>query len=131
MRTFRVTVNGLPYDVSVEELGTVPAARQAPQSMAAPKPVAAPIVSPPKNAYNMAAKPAAVGGDAVSAPMPGVVLNILVKIGQTVSCGDVLLILEAMKMENEVTAPVAGTIKEILVGKGASVNAGDLMVVFE
>jgi len=131
MRTFRVTVNGLPYDVSVEELGAAPAARPAPQSMAPPKPLTAPIASPPKTVHATADRPTVVVGDAVSAPMPGVVLNIMVKIGQTVNFGDVLLILEAMKMENEVTAPVAGTIKEILVGKGVSVNTGDLMVVFE
>ncbi|MBS3886521.1 MAG: acetyl-CoA carboxylase biotin carboxyl carrier protein subunit [Dethiobacter sp.] len=131
MRAFRVTVNGLSYDVSVEELAAAPAVRTAPQSVAAPKQVAAPIAAPAKAAHETAAKPTFLNGEAVLAPMPGVVLNVMVEIGQTVNCGDVLLILEAMKMENEVTAPVAGTIKEIAVAKGASVNARDLMLVIE
>jgi biotin carboxyl carrier protein len=63
--------------------------------------------------------------------MPGVVLNVLVSEGQEVKSGDVLLILEAMKMENEVTAPADGTVKELAVTKGTSVNTGDLMVVIE
>jgi glutaconyl-CoA decarboxylase len=63
--------------------------------------------------------------------MPGVVVNVLVGTGQEVKAGQVLLILEAMKMENEVTAPVGGTVKVVAVSKGANVNTGDLMVVIE
>ncbi|MBS3902410.1 MAG: biotin/lipoyl-binding protein [Dethiobacter sp.] len=131
MRAFRVTVNGLSYDVSVEELGVAPPVRTAPQSQATAKPANSPIASNPKTAHVTTVNPTLLTGDAVFSPMPGVVLNILVEIGQSVNCGDVLLILEAMKMENEVTASVAGTIKEITVAKGASVNTGDLMVVIE
>lgn len=131
MRAFRVTVNGLSYDVSVEELGAVPLVRTAPQPIETAKPVNAPISSNQKVAHVATAEQTPVSGDAVYSPMPGVVLNIMVEIGQIVGSGDVLLILEAMKMENEVTASVAGTIKEIAVAKGSSVNTGDLMVVIE
>ncbi|MBT9139799.1 MAG: Glutaconyl-CoA decarboxylase subunit gamma [Dehalococcoidia bacterium] len=131
MRAFRVTVNGLAYDVSVEELGVAPTVRTTPQSVEATKPANAPNSFNQKAAHVAPAKQTLVSGDAVYSPMPGVVLNIMVEIGQTVNCRDVLLILEAMKMENEVTASVAGTIKEIAVAKGASVNTGDLMVVIE
>lgn len=130
MRNFRITVNGLAYDVSVEELGAAPVTRPAPQHKVPPKPTI-PIASPPKEATVASPRPAAIGGNAVLAPMPGVVLNIMVETSQTVNCGDVLLILEAMKMENEVTAPADGIIKEIAVIKGASVSAGDLMVVIQ
>lgn len=147
MKSFRVTVNGQAYDVSVEEYGTAapatqtppaPVVKQAPVSApkpaaAAPAPTPAPAPAAPK-AAPAAPKPAAAaatGGNTVTAPMPGVVLNIMVSVGQTINANDVLLILEAMKMENEVTAPVAGTVKEVVVTKGASVNTGDVMVVIE
>lgn len=146
MRNFRITVDGQAYDVAVEELGssthaTAPAARPAPTAPAAPRPAAAapaPRAAAPKSApapkAAPAPKPAAAvsgGGNSISAPMPGVVLNVLVSEGQEVKSGDVLLILEAMKMENEVTAPADGTVKELAVTKGTSVNTGDLMVVIE
>ena len=142
MKSFRVTVNGQAYDVSVEEYGTAAPATQTPAApvvkqapVSAPKPVAAapaPAPAAPK-AAPAAPKPAAAaaGGNTVTAPMPGAVLNIMVSVGQTINANDVLLILEAMKMENEVTAPVAGTVKEVVVAKGASVNTGDVMVVIE
>ncbi|MBS4008838.1 MAG: acetyl-CoA carboxylase biotin carboxyl carrier protein subunit [Clostridium sp.] len=131
MRAFRVTVNGLSYEVTVEEVGTVPGASMPSPSIETVKPTNTAIPAR-QNATNLtAAKPNLVSGDAVYSPMPGVVLKIMVEIGQIVNCGDVLLILEAMKMENEVTASVAGTIKEIAVAKGSSVNTGDLMVVIE
>jgi glutaconyl-CoA/methylmalonyl-CoA decarboxylase subunit gamma len=146
MRKFRVTVNGQAYDVVVEEYGEA-AAMPAPavsvrptQYVSAPKAPAAPLVSPPVSPPPAAARPApppkpvsqpVVGGTAVSAPMPGVILNVLVSAGQAVKAGEVLLILEAMKMENEVTSPATGTVKEIAVSKGSNVNTGDLMVVIE
>ena len=139
MKKFRVTVNGQPYDVAVEEIGAgtiaVPVMKTAPQPVSAPRPVAqtpAPQAVPAAPVAPAAApKPLAGGGNSVSAPMPGVVLSVMVNAGQTVKSGDVLLILEAMKMENEVTAPAAGTVKEVVVAKGTSVNTGDLMVVIE
>ena len=145
MKNFHVTVNGQPYDVTVEEIGAgaaaAPVFKTAPQQVSAPRPSAptprpAPQAAPvaplaPAATSKPVAKAAAAGGNSVSAPMPGVVLSVMVNVGQKVKANDVLLILEAMKMENEVTAPVAGTIIEVVVSKGTSVNTGDLMVVIE
>ncbi|MBS4031304.1 MAG: biotin/lipoyl-binding protein [Clostridiales bacterium] len=140
MREFRITVNGQPYEVSVEEMGSTspiaaPAAK--PPVVAkppAPTPPVKPSAAAPRPAPAAAPKPVAQstgGGAGITAPMPGVILNIMVTVGQSVKEGDVLLILEAMKMENEVTSPSAGTVKEIPVSKGSNVNTGDLMIVIE
>lgn len=152
MREFKVTVNGQPYDVSVEEIGTTspaavpvakppvvvkpPVAAKPPAAVkpSAPTPAAKPSAAAPKPAPAAAPKPAAQatsGGAGVTAPMPGVILNVMVTVGQSVKEGDVLLILEAMKMENEVSSPSTGTIKEVAVSKGSNVNTGDLMIVIE
>lgn len=122
MKNYRITVNGTAYDVAVEELGAS-AAPAAPASVAAP--AAAPVAAP--------AAPAApaVSGNAgsivVSAPMPGKILNVKANVGASVKKGDVVLILEAMKMENEVVAPEDGTIASINVAAGDSVEAGDTL----
>ena len=118
MRKFIVNVNGNSYEVEVEEVG---GASQAP---AAPKaaPVAAPKAAP---AAPKAAAPA--GGTAVKAPMPGNVLDIKVSNGQAVKEGDVVVILEAMKMENEIYAPCDGTVT-VVAAKGSTVNTGDVLV---
>ena len=94
-------------------------------------PVAAPVAAPaPAAAPAPVAAPAApVAGETVSAPMPGNILNVAVTVGQSVKAGDVLLILEAMKMENEIKAPKNGTVAQILVSKGSSVDTGAPMVV--
>ncbi|WP_053955577.1 biotin/lipoyl-containing protein [Inediibacterium massiliense] len=126
MKKFNITVNGNSYEVEVEELGGVtstPAQRPVVQRSQAPVPKAAPKPQPQK-----AAK-APVGGNTVTAPMPGTILDIKVKEGDTVDNGQVLLILEAMKMENEIMAPLAGKVVSIHTTKGASVNAGDVLVV--
>ncbi len=119
MKRFQVTVNGTAYDVQVQEVGgaaavpvTAPAA-----------PVAAPAAAP---APAKAAAPA--GGTAVKAPMPGNIWEIKAAAGQKVARGDVLLILEAMKMENEITAPGDGTVAAIHVNKGDAVDTGALLV---
>ncbi len=125
MRQFNITVNGVAYQVSVDEVAAgaaAPVAAPAPVA-AAPAPVAAPAP---------AAKPAAkavAGGTKINSPMPGTILDLKCKVGDTVKKGTILLILEAMKMENEIIAPVDGTVKQIAVNKGASVSSGDLMVV--
>ena len=125
MRQFNITVNGVAYQVSVDEVAAgaaAPVAAPAPVA-AAPAPVAAPAP-----AAKPAAKPVA-GGTKINSPMPGTILDLKCKVGDTVKKGTILLILEAMKMENEIIAPVDGTVKQIAVNKGASVSSGDLMVV--
>lgn len=124
VKKYRVTVNGQSYDVGVEEIGTAGSA--APQMVAAPAPAAQP---PAAAAAAPAAAPAASGGAAtVKAPMPGTVLSLKVAAGQAVRRGDVLLILEAMKMENEITSPSDGVVAAIRVQSGSTVNTGDPMV---
>ena len=121
MRKFIVNVNGNSYEVEVEEVGG--AATQTPA--AAPKAVAAPAAAPKAAAPKAAAAPA--GGTPVKAPMPGNVLDIKVSNGQAVKEGDVVVILEAMKMENEIYAPCDGTVT-VVAAKGSTVNTGDVLV---
>ena len=131
MRKFAITVNGQTYEVEVEEIGGAPTFAAAP----APAPVAAPAAAPkaapaaPKAAP--AAKPAAAapaGAEAVKAPMPGTILDVKVSNGQAVKKGDVLCVLEAMKMENEIMAPRDGSVASVNVNKGATVNTGDVLL---
>lgn len=137
-KKFRITVNGESYEVEVEDLGgdTPVARRPAPAAVAAapavsvPQPkAAAPAAAAPKAPVAApAAKPVAAGQGSVTAPMPGTVLDLKVKEGDQVKAGDTVLILEAMKMENEIAAPVSGTVKSIHVTKGAAVNPGDVLL---
>ena len=115
MKKYKVNVNGTVYEVTVEAMdGAAPAAPAA----AAP---AAPAASAP-------AAPVA-GGEKVSAPMPGTILDVRVSNGASVKKGDILFILEAMKMENEIMAPCDGTIASVSVTKGAAVDSGALLCV--
>lgn len=126
MRKFIVNVNGNSYEVEVEEVGagvSAPAAAPAPAAAAAAAPKAAPAAAP--KAAPKAAAPA--GGTPVKAPMPGNILDIKVQSGAAVKSGDVLIILEAMKMENEIVAPSDGTVT-VVTTKGAAVNTGDVLV---
>lgn len=116
MKNYRITVNGTAYDVAVEELG----AGAAPAAVAAPAPVAAAAPAAP-------AAPAAAGSIEVAAPMPGKILNVKAGVGTAVKKGDVILILEAMKMENDVVAPEDGTVASINVSAGDAVEAGDVL----
>ena len=116
MKKYTITVNGTAYEVEVEEAGVVASAPKA-----APK--AAPAPAP------KAAAPVAAGATTVSAPMPGKVLSINVKAGDAVKAGDVLLILEAMKMQNEIMAPADGTVSDVRVSAGQTVATGDVMIV--
>ena len=116
MRKFNVNVNGKIYVVEIEETGA-----------------AAPTVEAPKAEAPKAAAPAPqVTGGAVNveSPMPGTILDVKVQVGSTVKKGDVLCVLEAMKMENEILAPQDGTVKSV-VTKGSTVNTGDILVGLE
>jgi len=134
MRKFAITVNGQAYEVEVEEIGGAPSFAPAPAPVQfaapAPAPVAAPAARPAAPAPKAAAPAAAgsVGATKVNAPMPGTVLDVKVSVGQKVKNGETLLILEAMKMENEIASPADGTVASINVSKGTSVSTGDLMI---
>ena len=124
---YRISLNGRSYEVEVElaapmllqefqSFGPAPAAPAAPAAEAAP--VAAPVAAPSVTG----------DGESVDSPMPGNILKVNVVSGQTVKQGDVLLILEAMKMENEIMAPKSGTVTQVLVSKGATVETGAPLV---
>jgi len=120
MKKYNVTVNGTAYEITLEVVDAAdvkttapaPAAAPAPAPAAAPAPVAAPA-----------------GGETVSAPMPGTILSVNVQNGATVKKGDVLMVLEAMKMENEIMSPCDGTIASVNVQKGSSVETGSVLCV--
>lgn len=126
-KQYSVTVNGTVYDVTVEELGTAaaPAAVSAPTP--APAPVAAPAPAPAQAPAAPKAPPATGAGEKIDAPLNGTVLDVKVSSGTAVKKGDLLLIIEAMKMENEILAPKDGTITSVAVQKGSTVNAGDAL----
>ena len=107
MKKYRVNVNGTVFEVEIEEMTGAPAA-----------PAAAPAPAAP-------AAPA--GGEKITAPMPGTILAVNVTSGSAVKKGDVLMILEAMKMENEIMAPCDGAVTSVSVTKGASVESGTLL----
>lgn len=115
MKKYRVNVNGTVYEVELEDISG---------SAVAAAPVSAPAAAP---AAPVAAAPA--GGEQVVAPMPGNILAVNVKDGDSVKAGQVLMVLEAMKMENEIAAPKAGTVAQIIVSKGAVVETGAPLVV--
>lgn len=131
MRKFNITVNGVSYEVEVEEV--VGGASSNVNSAPVARPVEPVPVAEPAKESAPAAKPVpstAVpeGSTAIEAPMPGNIWKVEVKEGQEVKAGDVLLILEAMKMENEILAPVDGVVASVHVAQGASVNGGDILV---
>lgn len=124
-----VTLNGKNYEVEVEETEAVivgvtdaaPAVPAAPAAAPSPAPAAAPSAP--------AAPASAADGTKVISPMPGNILAVNVSVGAAVKAGDVLLVLEAMKMENDIVAPCDGTVKQILVQKGSTVATDDLLAV--
>ena len=133
MRKFNITVNGVSYEVEVEEVGAgfaapVAASVAAAPVAAAPK-AAAPVAAAPAAAPKAAAPAPVANGLKVVSPMPGTILDVKVSQGAAVKKGDILMILEAMKMENEIVAPEDGTVAQVNVQKGASVNSGDVLCV--
>ena len=156
MKKYNITVNGTTYEVEVEEVKDTAAASPAPAVQPAAARAAAPVQetkaapaapqaaaasgaavpagsSAPSAAASAPAGSAAVheGGTGVKAPVPGTVLDIRVEPGQQVAQGEILVILEAMKMENEIAAPAAGKVAAVQAVKGTSVNAGDILVTLE
>ncbi len=155
MRKFLIKVNGLQYEVEVDEIrdgssvvpvmtgftpartfptpGAAPAAHspssaQSAASVSAAQ-QAAPAATPPSSASSAApASAVPAGAHTITAPMPGTILKISVNVGEAVKKGQVLLVLEAMKMENEIVSPHDATVASINTAKGSSVNAGDILV---
>ena len=111
MRKYNVNVNGTAYEVTVEEI----VGGAAPAPVAAPAPAAAPVAAP------------AAGGTNVTSPMPGTILDVKVTAGQQVQEGQLVMILEAMKMENEIFATATGTVTSVAVTKGAAVESGAVL----
>lgn len=114
MKRFLIRINGKTYDAEVEVVGT-----------SASAPVAAPAAAPAAPAP--AAAPAAGGPANVTSPLPGTVLRLCKNTGDSVAAGEVVMIVESMKMENEVVAPEAGRIASIAVAAGSAINTGDLL----
>ena len=125
MKAYKVTVNGNVYEITLEvvdkadiKAAPAPVAAPAPAAVATPAPAAAPAPAP---------APAAAGSTTISAPMPGTILKVNVQNGASVKKGDVLVILEAMKMENEICAPCDGTVASVGVNAGATVESGAVL----
>ena len=127
LRKFKIAIDGKEYLVEMEEIGGVQQPVQAPVAAAPAAPVAAPA-APAEQAAPAAAPVSAASGDAMTSPMPGTILRVLVNIGDEMKENQPLMILEAMKMENEVVANHAGKVAGIHVNQGQVVNAGDALI---
>ncbi|VHF52327.1 acetyl-CoA carboxylase biotin carboxyl carrier protein subunit [Streptococcus pyogenes] len=127
LRKFKITIDGKEYLVEMEEIGAPAQAAAPAQPISTPVPVPTEASSQVEEAQ--APQPvAAAGADAIPSPMPGTILKVLVAVGDQVTENQPLLILEAMKMENEIVASSAGTITAIHVGQGQVVNPGDGLI---
>ena len=140
MKTYLITVNGVTYEVQAEEVrGNQQVIQQviqqpAPQPVAAPQPAPQPAPAPapqPAAAPKEAPKALPTGGTQITSPMPGSIFKVNVKPGDFVKRGDVVIILEAMKMENEIFAADDAVVVSVEVKEGATVDTGDVLVVLE
>ena len=130
LRKFRIKLNDKEYIVEMEEIGAPQVAPQAaPIQQAAPAPVQEAPAPAPQAAPQ--ANMDVTGGKEVSAPMPGNILDVVVKVGDTVAVNQNLLVLEAMKMENNIVAPIAGTVVAVNVTKGENIDVGTVMIVIK
>lgn len=130
LRKFRIKLNDKEYVVEMEEIGAPQVAPQAaPIQQAAPAPVQEAPAPAPQAAPQ--ANMDVTGGTEVSAPMPGNILDVVVKVGDTVAVNQNLLVLEAMKMENNIVAPIAGTVVAVNVTKGENIDVGTVMIVIK
>lgn len=120
---YKITINGRTYEVEVEAGKAMLLAEYEAVAPSAPAATPVPVAAAPTTPAAPAAAPAGAG-EAVSAPMPGTILKVNVNNGDTVKEGQVLVVLEAMKMENEIMAPKAGTVTQVAVMKGSSVDTG-------
>ncbi|WBW97090.1 biotin/lipoyl-containing protein [Oceanirhabdus sp. W0125-5] len=125
MKKYRISFNGDVYELEVEEIGGAQSTGEVAVTKTEPVKAAAPKVVEKKEEPK---KSAPTGGEAVTAPMPGAIIDVKVSEGQSVKAGDVVVILEAMKMENEIVAPVDGVVASINTSKGANVALGDTLV---
>ena len=112
MKKYNITVNGTTYEVVVEEAGTV---------------ASAPAYTAP--VYAAPAAPVAAGAATITAPMSGTIFKLMVNVGDAVKNGQCVVVLEAMKMENEIFSPCDGTVKEVRVAQGATVQPGEVLLV--
>ena len=130
---YKITLDGHTYEIEVVEDKAMVVDEYEAYAPTAPAPVAAAPAPVAAEAPAPAPAPAAVtgAGEAINAPMPGTVLSVKVSAGQTVTEGTVLVVLEAMKMENEITAPKSGTVTQVVVQNGASVDTGAPLVIIQ
>jgi len=126
LKLFKVTVDGQSYTVEVEEVKSASSITPKPNENLSNRTTTDKQASKENDA---SVSSSAAGGTSIKAPMPGSVIDVKVKPGDIVQDGDVLIVLEAMKMENELTSSIAGTVTEVLVKKGDTVNSGDPLVI--
>ena len=128
---YKITLQGKTYEIEVErgEAMVLDEYEAKAPVTAAPAPAAAPVAAPVAAAPAAPAAASVAAGTKVDSPLPGNVLQVKVSVGQAVKAGDVLVIIEAMKMENEVAAPCDGVVKQIVADKGAVVATGDTLLV--
>ena len=126
MKNYKITVNGVSYDVQVEEAGSVAPVNTAPVA-AAPAPNATQNKPVTESAPSSPA-PTGSGSAKVTSPMPGNILDIKVNVGDKVEANQCVIILEAMKMENEIVSPYAGTVASVNVSKGQTVSSDDVLI---